>query len=374
MATAAMGLTLPQVGVTTGAVAAQDIVDNFNIIDVHDHSSGKGSQVVAAGININAALSFGNQKAYNLLCTQFTSQSSSPTGAGDRPNVHVLNGDLYYVNSSGTAVQITNAGSIAGTSGSIGGLSSPASAQFATNAFTWKATATEYAKMEFSEISLYPFTSSPSTFLTLKVSNSVTSYTITFPDAAPASTVPLTMTSGGVIATTTNDAIGQGMTSTGANAIAVSRTRSTGTSVGAGGIAIAANSGSFVGTGAITNQSVTIITSGRPVLLVLQPGANTGSGQNVSANSSGGTRVQPYMRTLLKRGGTTLANFDLGVGVDMSSGVVSGAIFSSQSCVYVDAVAAGTYTYTAELATVSTSGTTGTSSAVLNCQLVAYEL
>ena len=65
MATAAMGLTLPVVGVTPGATAGTNIVDNFNIIDVHDHSSGKGVQVPAAGLNINAALSFGNQKAFN---------------------------------------------------------------------------------------------------------------------------------------------------------------------------------------------------------------------------------------------------------------------------------------------------------------------
>jgi hypothetical protein len=376
MATAAMGLTLPVVGVTPGATAGTNIVDNFNIIDVHDHSSGKGVQVPAAGLNINAALSFGNQKAFNLSFVQLVSQGASPVGANDRPNVHVLNGDLYYTNSSGTAVQITNAGSISGTSGSIGGLASPASAQFATNAFTWKATATDYAKFNLSEINIYPFTTSPSNALTLKVSNSVTAYTITLPDAAPASTQPLGMTSGGVIQALTYDSIGTNMTSTGANAIAASRTRATGTTVAAGGVAISASSGTFTTTSItnvdVTNLSVTITTSGRPVFIGLVPDNTAGNSfLNLRRNgaTTGGSQGQFY----LLRDGLTMFQHQLVIPQEAlvsGSNDTTGFYIMPLAFGTVDVQSAGTYTYKMQVNLAAVTSQIRVNS----CKLVAYEL
>ncbi|NDC95215.1 hypothetical protein EB077_07915 [bacterium] len=362
--------------VTPGATAGTNIVDNFTIIDTHDHSSGKGVQIPTAGLNINAALSFGNQKAYNLLCTQFTSQTSSPTSAGDRPNVHVLNGDLYYVNSSGTAVQITNAGSISGASGSIGGLASPASAQFATNTFTWKATATDYAKFALSEINIFPFTTSPANALTLKVSNSVTAYTITFPDAPPASTQPLGMTSGGLVSALTYDSIGTNMTSVGANAIAISRTRATGTTVASGGVAISSSSGTFATTSItnvdVTNLSVTITSSGRPIFIGLVPD-NLANISQLNLRRNGATTGSAQGQFYLLKDGLTMFQYQLVVPAEA---IVSGSndtvgftelpgAFST-----IDFTAAGTYIYKMQVNLAAATSQIR----VLNCKLVAFEL
>lgn len=375
MATAAMGLTLPVVGVTPGATAGTNIVDNFNIIDVHDHSSGKGVQVPAAGLNINAALSFGNQKAFNLSFVQLVSQGASPVGANDRPNVHVLNGDLYYTNSSGTAVQITNAGSISGTSGSIGGLASPASAQFATNTFTWKASATEYAKHNLSELNIYPFTASPSNALTLKVSNSVTAYTITLPDSAPASTQPLGMTSGGVIQALTYDSIGTNMTSTGANAIAASRTRATGTTVAAGGVAISSSSGTFTTTSLtyvdVTNLVVTITTSGRPILLKLITDAAALGRIYNSKSQSASTTMDNQAEIQLLVGASVLTRLSVGHFYTASTSSITSEVYDvlPSSVHYLDVQSAGTYTYKLQA-----KRTTTDSISLFNLRLVAFEL
>lgn len=389
MTTPAMGLTLPVVGVTPGATAGTNIVDNFNIIDVHDHSSGKGVQVPAAGLNINAALSFGNQKAFNMSFLQLTSQVASPVGSNDRPNVHVLNGDLYYTNASGTAVQITNAGSISGTSGSIGGLASPASAQFATNTFSWKADATTFAKQSFSDLQIYPFNSGATNFLTLKVTNSVTTYTVTLPDAPPASTQPLGMTSGGNILAITYDSIGSGMTSTGANAIGASMTstganavidkytRTTGTSVGARGVAISNGSGSFNTTSAtlvdVTNLSVTITTSGRPVFLMIRPVTSTTAERDIRVNNSGTVTTLTVTGVIaFVRGSTVLTKHRLGLlyGDGASTGKQINFFTPASAYSYVDVVASGTYTYKVQAA----GGAGGDEIITDNLELVAFEL
>jgi len=389
MTTPAMGLTLPVVGVTPGATAGTNIVDNFNIIDIHDHSLGKGVQIPTAGLNINAALSFGNQKAFNLSFLQLNVQGASPIGANDRPNVHVLNGDLYYTNSAGTAVQITNAGSISGTSGSIGGLASPASAQFATNTFSWKADATTFAKQSFSDIQLYPFNSGATNFLTLKVNNTVTTYTITLPDAAPASTRPLAMTTSGEIQSVTYDSIGQNMTATGADPIGQAMTatgannvinqytRTTGTTVGVRGVAVSNNSGTFSTTSTslvdVTNLSVTITTSGRPVYLFIRPQTSTTAERDVRVNTSATTTTLTVSGVLaFVRGSTVLTQQRLLClfGDGASTGKQLQVAVPSSSWSYIDIVAAGTYTYKVQAA----AGLGGDEIFCQNQELVAFEL
>jgi hypothetical protein len=291
----------------------------------------------------------------------------------------VLNGDLYYVNSSGTAVQITNAGSISGASGSIGGLASPASAQFATNTFTWKATATDYAKFALSEINIYPFTTSPANALTLKVSNSVTAYTITLPDAPPISNEALIMASSGTVSTVSYDTIGSGMTSTGANSIAAARTRSTGTTVGIGGIAISASSATFSTSSSslvdVTNLSVTITTSGRPVQLALiADGSGGTSGIQIQRSPTATTSLINTGFVSFVRGSTVLTDDQIGNAITSGASTFTNlkVDYPASAFAYIDAVSAGTVTYKLQ---VSHSGTLGSGIlSVTRCKLIAFEL
>ena len=106
-----MALDLPVVGVTTGPTYASLLNTAFETVDLHDHTSGKGVQVPTAGLNINATLEFNSNAATELSFIGLESQGSQP---GTNLSVYVdASNDLYYVNNSGTAVQITNGGSIA---------------------------------------------------------------------------------------------------------------------------------------------------------------------------------------------------------------------------------------------------------------------
>ena len=348
MATANMGLSLSSPGVTNDLTAAQNIETNWPILDVHDHSSGKGSQVVSAGININANLSFAGYKPYNLLCAQFNSQTSSLSTATNKPCVYVLNGELRFIDSSSNDVQITNSGNVAGTSGSIGGLSSPASAQFSTNTFLWKSAATTYAKMASGDLQIYEASAAISNFITLKSPAALAaSYTITLPTAVPGSTQYVAMSSSGALSTVTS------------NTISEARTRATGTTVAVGGVAISASSGTANITPAspaysdVTNLSVTITTSGRPVQLMMI-GNYFGLSSGLTVN----------MTLAFDRGGSNIVLSNATMSDTTNPPQMPASSFN-----YVDAVAAGTYTYKVRV-------TEGSSRTVRfqDCYLVAYEL
>lgn len=221
MSTTNMGLATPTAGVTAEPGASQSISDNMGILDVHDHSSGKGKQVPSSGIGINADLSFAGYRPYNLKCASFTSQTGSLTAATNKPCIYVLNGELRYIDSSSNDVQITNSGSVAGSAGNISGLVSPAAASFGSGRFTWQSNNSTgvYGIMAHADMELYTTTAGVSNKVTVKSPVLSSSYTLTLPTGAPGSTSPLAMDSGGAISTVSYDSIAAGFTSTGTGSI-----------------------------------------------------------------------------------------------------------------------------------------------------------
>lgn len=139
---------------------------------------------------------------------------------------------------------------------------------------------------------------------------------------------------------------------TGSIAQADLATRATGTTVAAGGFASTASSSVFSTTSsaAITNFSLTITTTGRPVMI----------GMYAAASAAGFVSgVSTTVGTLsFQRGGTNISVNEF------SSNDVPCSSFH-----YIDAVAAGTYTYTALASVVL-----GSSVSVTNCFMYAYEL
>lgn len=402
-----MNMTLPTVGVTSGTDGNNMYVTAFNVVDGHDHTSGKGTQIPSAGININSNLSFASFSQTNVRSTNFSSQGAVFSSSSDNNSCYVVNGDLYFRSGGGSNVQITNGASVAGTSGSIGSLASPASASFdiiSNTTFIWKSDATTFAKMRHSDIELYPATSGASKKLTMKVDSNINSnldYSITWPATLPGAgyfstdgsgnlssvsgdTIGQSMTSIGA------NAIGSAMTSTGANAVANSITstgtssivatatsanantlvakvtRATGTTVSAGGIAISNSSGSFTTASSsavdVTNLSVTITTSGRPVCVRLI-GDSISSYIEVSGSGTNGNGFISIVRDA-----STLSN------IQLLNGVGAGAtqLRVPPGCIeHIDAVAAGTYTYKIQA---RYSGAAFTTVGVQSCKLVAYEL
>ena len=119
MTTTYLGLTLPTVSVTLGPLWATEVNAALTTIDSHDHSSGKGQQVPTSGLAINADLTFATYRAINVKSIKYTLQGSTLTGSNNANSTYSVNGDLYFTNNSGSAVQITSGGSIISSAGAM---------------------------------------------------------------------------------------------------------------------------------------------------------------------------------------------------------------------------------------------------------------
>lgn len=107
-ATPNLNLFKPEPSVTSGPLWAQMINDIVNILDEHDHTSGKGKRITAGGININGDLDFKENDATNLRSARYQLGTSFLVASDDRGCVYVKDGNLHYNNAAGAAVQITS--------------------------------------------------------------------------------------------------------------------------------------------------------------------------------------------------------------------------------------------------------------------------
>ena len=202
-----MGLIIPGVGTELGPTWATDLNASLSILDSHNHSSGQGVQITPNGLNINSDLTFINNNAINLRSTRYTSQASALVLGTDLGCISNINGNLYWNNNSGTAVQITSGSSIVGTAGSISGLpSGTASASYASGTFVWQSATNTSAVMDAGSVILRNNTAN-SKGLTLNPPNAMASnYSLTLP-SLPGSTSFLQIDNSGNItagATTAN--------------------------------------------------------------------------------------------------------------------------------------------------------------------------
>jgi len=119
MITTNMNLELPTVTVTLGPEWATELNAALEVVDAHDHTSGKGVPVPVSGLNINADLNLGNFRVTEAKSVQHESQATTLVGASNANSVYTVLGDLYYTNGSGTAVQITDGGTVVTAPASI---------------------------------------------------------------------------------------------------------------------------------------------------------------------------------------------------------------------------------------------------------------
>ena len=340
-----MGLTVPSTGVTAGPLYANEINNDLAILDAHNHTLGSGVQITPAGLNINTALSLQDNSLTFIESLQFQAQTS----IGSLATLYVVGLDLYYNDGSGNVVRITDNGSIVGPFGTITGLpSGTASASYISGTFVFQAATNTAANIDGASYILRNQT--PNSFgLTLSAPNSLSGdYSLVLP-SIPSQTNVMTLDTSGNMSSITYDAVGQGMTSigsnaiaasmnatgtnsiiatmgaggaqqiatnmsttgantigvnmnsTGANAVAASRTRAHSSVVGIGGVAVCGSTGIFISasTGAVTmtNQSLSIQTSGRPVQVMFVPDGTT----NIAALINDLTPPQVYPWLLLPR-------------------------------------------------------------------------
>lgn len=112
-----MSLELPTPTITLSPTWATELNAAIEVIDAHDHTSGKGIKIPTSGLNINGNLDFNTYKISNLKQTQYLNNASTLTGSDNAGSIYMRSGNLYFTNSSGVAVQITSGGAIASVPG-----------------------------------------------------------------------------------------------------------------------------------------------------------------------------------------------------------------------------------------------------------------
>lgn len=396
-----MNLPVPGVGNEIGPNYANDVNQCFSILDGHNHSIGNGSTITPAGLTISTDLPFLTNNAIDLRSVRLNSQLSALSGGSDLGCLYNNAGDLYYNDSSGNQIAITAMGGIAGSPGSIANLVAPASATYSasTKTFTWASgTSGKAAAMDNGAVTIRQTNTASANGVTIASPNALaSSYSLTFPAALPGSTQYVSLDASGNLGSVSADAIGSAMTSVGANAIGVTmtstganaigvsmtstgadavantRTRTTGQTVAAGGVALSTtSSGLFSGSSAsfadVTNVTVTITTTGRPVFLQLVDSPADGSAA-LGVVQSSSTIAQALFRILNTTSSTNIATHTL-TTQGVSGSLILQVPASSLSGVdlTVNGVA-GTYTYKLQYEMIQ-----GTSVSVSNVKLLAYEL
>lgn len=181
-----MSLPIPGVGNDASPDWAYHVDNCLTIIDSHDHSPGKGTPVTPAGLSINTDLPINGNNLTLIRAVRFNSQSVPIPGVAPDGNcIYVAAGELWYNDQNGAEVQITNNGSVAGTTGSISGLTPPASASYNSGTFVWQSNSNTPANLDAASIIIRNMTAS-SNGITLSAPNALAAnYTITLPATSP---------------------------------------------------------------------------------------------------------------------------------------------------------------------------------------------
>jgi len=370
-----MSLIVPTVGQEPGPQYATDVNGDLNIIDSHNHTPGFGVPVPTAGLNINADLAMNNNRSLLLKSATFTPQGSPLSGISpDIGALYVSGVDLYYNDVNGNQIRMTQNGSISGTSGSISGLTSPASASYnsGTSTFIWQSDVNTSAAMDNGPVTIRQI-SVNAKGITLQSPNSLAAdYSLVFMPALPgANNTVIGSDTAGNLSNKTYDAVGQGMTAIGANAVANSRTRSTGSPTeGVGGIAISSSCGNFSSSSLsyvdITNLNVTLTTSGRPVMVMLIPDSSGNLSSVYAAASTGFAEIFASIENLTT---AVSANYQFG---SQALGAQPEILIPPASFTWVDTSVAGlsgTYNYKVQAVL-----NQGSSFGFTYLSLIAYEL
>ena len=205
-----MLLVLPEVGVDTGPTWANLLNAAFNLIDSHDHSTGKGTKVTTAGLNINADLELNSNDLTEVRSVRLESQGAALGSIStDRRALHAVGNDLYYVDGSGTAIRITLSGAVnTAASGSIvgmGGTNAAVTYSDATKVFSFTQSSNTPAKGAIGDLRIAETVSGGKGPLLKAASGTAADYDLTFPAALPGSTLPVKISSAGAISTSTID-------------------------------------------------------------------------------------------------------------------------------------------------------------------------
>lgn len=346
-----MQLPNPVPGVDPGPDYANNLFSSMGIIDQHNHSAGNGVLISPSGMNINADLPFGSNNAILLRSARFSPQLAPLSLGTDLGCLYVSGVDLYYNDVNGNQVQITLSGAVNATSSGI--VSGAASAAFSGGVLVVKSSSTSAANVLLQSVELTN-SGNLTNILTLEAPTLSGSATQTLP-TTPAATSFMQMDNSGNMSASVGVSGGIGTGNIADGAITPPK-------LSALNIVSSASSGVFLGTAtsptAVTNLSVTITTSGRPVMIRLQPFPGSSiSGIGIAGASGVGTDVYLYNGASYLFSQATLSTSTTGVVIPPSLS-------------YIDSPSAGAITYSIQYKSFSS----GVTTSFTNCQLVAYEL
>ncbi len=335
-----MNLSQPTINVDSGLVWEQSSNNNSDIIDQHNHAPGSGVQIGASGINLSDDLSFNNNQAINLMASIYTSQTSLATVNA----VYVkLDGNLYFNDGASNVVQLTTGGAVNATSSGIS--SGTATASFVSSVLVVNSAANTPANIQGGSI-LIGNNLSGSKFLTLAPPTAMAAnYSITLPALPVGTSIMQLDTSGNMSAVLTIDTSTMQISSNliGVKPLGIDTAQLKDASVtpakkAALGQQLSSSTGNFSSSSTsyvdITNATVTITTTGRPVFVGLIPDGSA-SLSFIDATGSGGFGAN----FKIFRGATAIAIMNFG-GQGGSSGNAPCTAIQT-----IDIVAAGTYTY-----------------------------
>ena len=192
-----MNLALPIPGQDPGPDYANNQNAAFLQVDSHNHTSGKGSLIPPAGLNINTSLPMQGNFITNLGGLTFKPQILTPA----INSLYVSGVDLYYYDGNGdTPIQITSGGAVNATSSGIS--SGTASASFISNVLVVNSASLTPANIQGASLLIGQSGVSSSNYITLSPPSALSggSYPLVLP-ATPASTLPMTLDSSGNMGT-----------------------------------------------------------------------------------------------------------------------------------------------------------------------------
>lgn len=344
-----MSLVVPTVGQEPGPQYATDINGDLSIVDNHNHTPGFGVPVPSAGINYNADINSNNNRLKLLKSATFTAQVSPLSGiTPDIGALYVSGVDLYYNDINGIQIRMTQGGGISGTPGSISGLTPPASATYSPSGseFIWQSAVNTAAGMDNGPVTIREEVANAKGITIQSPASLGADYSLTLPAALPGSTQFLTITSAGLI----NDNVPFPLPRNDLAAV---------------GQQISSSCGSFHVTSAgladVTNLTVTITTTGRPVMLMIMAD-QSGTDSYFQLQSTTGSNQGTMSLAILRGASIIMDNVILVDGGEMKI---------PPSIIYLDPVGAGTYTYKVQ-AGIDTTNTINAFFQFLS--LYAYEL
>jgi hypothetical protein len=378
-----MNLIVPTVG--ANGDPGPDYGNNQNqdlfILDGHTHAPGSGVQITPAGLNINSNLSFQNNSPYNVYSVIFSSPASTSSLTRIYTNTQSGGGliDLFYNDGAGNVIALTKAGAVNATIASIPGES------YSGGTFTWVQGngSTTPANFDIGSITIRPNTAGTTNGVVLGPPSGISSlYNVQLPFVPGSATSIMQLdTSGNMSASLVVDNSTleissqilqikpQGVTQ---GLLAPRTVSATGP---LGGIALSSSCGTFSTSSTsvvnVTNLSVTLVTSGRPVFVGL---INDGNGTNpdfVQIASTSGI-LNGESSVLFLNGSTVISKSNLqDVGASNAGTLSNGIPASAFSMIDLTVNGSpGTYTYKVQAIVAAANQ----SISIQYATLIAYEL